>query len=294
MATDHYSTLGIPRNAKPEAIKAAYRKLARKYHPDLNPDDASAKKRFQEINEAHEVLSDPESRKKYDKYGENWKHGEEYEQAQRAHQQQRSAHSGAYSGGSGAEGFEDLFGSMFGGGRSVKFRGPDFRAELHLDLLSASRTHKQTLDVNGKAIRITVPAGVENDQTIRIKGHGGPGANGGPNGDLYITFRIAQNPAFKRVGNDLHTTVDLDLYTAMLGGELMLDTLDGKVKLTVKPETPNGSIVKLKGKGFPIQKQEGKHGDLFVTYSVKLPQDLTEEQRELFRRLAGRTNTATA
>jgi curved DNA-binding protein len=96
------------------------------------------------------------------------------------------------------------------------------------------------------------------------------------------------------VGNDLHTTVDLDLYTAMLGGELMLDTLDGKVKLTVKPETPNGSIVKLKGKGFPIQKQEGKHGDLFVTYSVKLPQDLTEEQRELFRRLAGRTNTATA
>ena len=295
MAMDHYSTLGIPRDAKPEAIKAAYRKLARKYHPDLNPDDASAKKRFQEINEAHEVLSDPESRKKYDKYGENWKHGEEYEQAQRAHQQQqRSAHSGAFRGGGGSEGFEDLFGSMFGGGRSVKFRGPDFRAELHLDLLSASRTHKQTLDVNGKAIRITVPAGVENDQTIRIKGHGGPGANGGPNGDLYITFRIAQHPTFKRVGNDLNTTVDLDLYTAMLGGELMLDTLDGKVKLTVKPETPNGSIVKLKGKGFRIHKQEGKHGDLFVTYSIKLPKDLTEEQRELFRRLAGRTNTAKA
>jgi curved DNA-binding protein len=294
MAVDYYSILGVPRNAQKEAIKAAYRKLARKFHPDLNPNDADAKKRFQEINEAHEVLSDPESRKKYDKFGENWKHGEEYEkaqQAQRAQQQQRSG--GEQFAG---EGFEDLFGSMFGGGggRRVRFRGPDYRAELHLDLLSAAKTHKQTLNVNGKAIRITVPAGVENGQTIRIDGHGGPGANAGPNGDLYITFHITQHPRFKRVGNDLHTTVDLDLYTAMLGGDLALDTLLSKVKLTVKPETANGAIVKLKGKGFPLYKKEGQHGDLYVTYSVKLPTGLSEEERTLFRKLAGRTNTAAA
>ncbi|MEZ4740722.1 MAG: J domain-containing protein [Flavobacteriales bacterium] len=296
MATDFYKVLGIARDAKPEAIKAAYRKLARKFHPDLNPNDANAKKRFQEINEAHEVLSDPESRKKYDKYGANWKHGEEYEKAEQAHRAQRQRQQ--WSGGGqqfSGEGFEDIFGSMFGGGgRQVRFRGPDFRAELHLDLLSAARTHKQTLNVNGKAIRITVPAGVENGQTIRIAGHGGPGANGGPNGDLYITFHIAQHPTFKRVGNDLHMTVDLDLYTAMLGGELTLDTLDGKVKLTVKPETANGAVVKLKGKGFPVYKKAGEHGDLYVTYSVKLPTGLSEEQRALFRQLAGRTNTATA
>jgi curved DNA-binding protein len=291
MATDHYTVLGIERTANGDAIKAAYRKLARKYHPDLNPNDQEAKAKFQAINEANEVLSDPESRKKYDQYGEQWKHAEQFEQARREQGQraQRGANTGggASTGGS-ADDYEDLFGNIFGGrgGQRVKFRGQDYQSELHLDTLNAYRTHQQTLTVNGKAIRITVPAGVENGQTIRIPGQGGPGMNGGPAGDLYITFVVAEHPRFKRVGKDLYTTVDLDLYTAMLGGEVLLETMDGTVKLKVPAETANGTKVKLKGKGFPVYKQEGQHGDLYLTYTVKLPTALTERERELFAELA--------
>jgi curved DNA-binding protein len=291
MATDHYTVLGIERNATGDAIKAAYRKLARKYHPDLNPNDQEAKAKFQAINEANEVLSDPESRKKYDQYGDQWKHAEQFEQARR--EQGQRAQRGAYTGGGAstggsAEDYEDLFGNIFGGrgGQRVKFRGQDYQSELHLDALSAYRTHQQTLTVNGKAIRITVPAGVENGQTIRIPGQGGPGMNGGPAGDLYITFVVAEHPRFKRVGKDLYTTIDLDLYTALLGGEVLLETMDGTVKLKVPAETANGTKVKLKGKGFPVYKKEGQHGDLYVTYAVKLPTALTERERALCAELA--------
>ncbi|MBK6829320.1 MAG: hypothetical protein IPG92_00605 [Flavobacteriales bacterium] len=195
-------------------------------------------------------------------------------------------------GGSGMD-EEDLFGSMFGGGRGrqVKFRGQDYQTELHLDTDAAYRTHKQTLSVNGRQIRITVPAGVENEQSIRIPGQGGPGVNGGPNGDLYITFLVAPHPRFKRVGKDLFITQDLDLPTAMLGGEVTVETMDGKVKLKVAPETQNGTKVKLKGKGFPVYKQEGQFRDLFVTYNVKLP---TGREQALFRELAAIRNTASA
>lgn len=289
MATDHYQTLGLPRTATADAIKKAYRKLARKHHPDLNPNSADAKKKFQEINEANEVLSDPENRKKYDAYGEQWKHAEQYEQAKK--EQGSRPSSGGFSGNpfSGAAADEeDLFSSMFGGGRgrSVKFRGQDYQTELRLDTDAAYRTHKQTLTVNGKPIRITVPAGVENEQSIRVGGQGGPGVNGGPNGDLYITFIVVAHPRFKRVGKDLFITQALDLSTAILGGELTLETMDGKVKLQVPPETQNGSKVKLKGKGFPIYKHEGQFGDLFVTYNVDLPTGLSDRERELFRELA--------
>jgi len=148
----------------------------------------------------------------------------------------------------------------------VKYRGVDYNAELHLDLINAFKTHKQTLTVNGKNIRITIPAGIENGQIIKISGHGGKGTNSGPNGDLYITFSIANHTKFKRFGNNLYTTVDLDLYTAVLGGEITIDTLNGKVKLKVKPETQNGSKIKLKGKGFPVYKNERKFGDLHIIY----------------------------
>lgn len=296
MALDYYKVLGVDRSASAEDIKSAYRKLARKYHPDLNPNDANAKKKFQEINEANEVLSDPESRKKYDQYGEQWKHADQFEEAKRQQGQRTSAgggfrgqpfEGGAFTGGT-EEDMGDLFGSMFGGrgGRQVKFRGQDYQAESHVELVDAYRTHKQTLNVNGKQIRITVPAGVDNGQTIRIAGHGGPGVNGGPNGDLYITFVVQGHPRFKRAGADLHAALDIDLYTAVLGGEATLETLDGAVKLKVVPFTQNGTRVKLKGKGFPVYKQEGSFGDLIVTYNVKLPTVLTEEQRSLFEQLA--------
>ena len=135
------------------------------------------------------------------------------------------------------------------GGRQAAYKGKDFNAELHLNLKDIAETHKQTLTVNGKNIRITIPAGVENGQTIKIAGHGSPGANSGPAGDLYIKFRIAEDASFKRDGSDLYQTVKLNLYTAVLGGEITMDTLSGKVKIKVKPETQNGAKVKLKGKG---------------------------------------------
>src|SRR6185503_8387188 len=239
---DYYQVLGVPKTATEKEIKDAYRKLARKHHPDLNPNDAEANKKFQQLNEANEVLSDSEKRKKYDKYGENWQHGEEYEKYQQQHQRQnQQSYAGGFEG-FGSDDFSDFFQSMFGqggrsAGRQAKYRGQDFNAELHLNLKDVVERHKQTLTVNGKNIRITIPAGVENGQTIKITGHGGPGVNGGPGGDLYITFVVADDPRFRRNGSDLYAETKLDLYTAVLGGEVTIDTLNGKVKIKVKPET---------------------------------------------------------
>lgn len=287
---DYYKILGLSKSASESDIKRAYRKLARKYHPDLNPNDAEAEKKFKEINEANEVLSNPENRKKYDAYGEHWQHAEEYEKAKQQGAYQRS-YQGTTSGYS-EEDFSDFFESMFGGrassgtrGRQVKFRGQDFNAELQLDLKDVYTTHKRTLTVNNKNIRITIPAGVENGQTIKIKGHGGKGVNGGPNGDLYIQFSIVNHSKFKRDKENLYTTVDLDLYKALLGGELMVDTFNGKVKLNIKPETQNGTKVKLTGKGFPKYKREGQFGDLYITYNIKLPTNLTNKEKELIQQL---------
>ena len=287
---DYYKTLGISKTATEKDIKTAYRKLARKYHPDLNPDNKKAEKKFKEINEANEVLSNSENRKKYDKYGKDWKHGEEYEKAKRQ-QQRQSQNQSAQQDFSNKE-YSDFFESMFGGGRpsysqgrSPKFKGQDYNAELHLNLKDVYTTQQQVLTVNGKKIRLTIPAGVENGQVIKIKGKGGLGINGGPNGDLYIKFIIDNHTQFKREGNNLYHNVDLDLYTSILGGEITVKTFNSKVKLKIKPETKNESKVKLKGKGFPIYKKEGKFGDLIITYHIKTPTNLSEKEIELFNEL---------
>jgi curved DNA-binding protein len=302
MFIDYYKVLGLEKNASEKEIKSAYRKLARKYHPDLNPNDKDAKKKFQEINEANEVLSDPEKRKKYDKYGQDWQHADEFQKAQYQQAQYQQAPFGSrssdFSGSTGEGEFSDFFESLFGGfsgrkSRRARFRGEDYTAELNLSLHDAYVTHKQELNVNGKKIRITIPAGIENGQTIKIAGHGGPGVNGGPAGDLYIKFTISNDPRFKRLGNDLYTTIDLDLYTAVLGGEKIIDTFEGKIKLKVSPETQNGTKVKLRNKGFPVYKSKDDHGDLFVTYSVKIPTGLTEREKELFRELSRLNHTKT-
>jgi curved DNA-binding protein len=212
-----------------------------------------------------------QKRKKYDQYGKDWQHADQFEQARRQQSQRGSyAGGGSFSGGFDEEGFSDFFASMFGEGgrRQTKFRGNDYQAELHLNLRDAFTTHQQTLTVNNKNIRITIPAGVENGQKIKLKGHGGPGVNGGPSGDLYLTFIIADDPVFKRDGNNLLIDVKLDLYTAVLGGDVTIDTLHGKLKLKIPPETQNGTTVRLKGKGFPVYKKEKEYGDLFVTYNV--------------------------
>lgn len=287
---DYYKILGIEKKATQEDIKKAYRKLARKYHPDLNPNDKEAEKKFKEINEANEVLSNTENRKKYDQYGNDWKHADEFDKAQQQRQQSHSGYQDQSSRNFSESEYSDFFESMFGGGRNrggnVKFKGQDFHAELQLDLKDVYETHKRTLTVNGKNIRLTIPAGVSNGQIVRIKGHGGEGLNGGPNGDLIIQFSIVNHTKFKRDKNDLYATVDLDLYKAVLGGEITIDTFDSKVKLNVKPETQSGTKVKLKGKGFPVYKKDGQLGDLYITYNVELPTNLSEKEKELFNELA--------
>jgi len=307
---DYYKILGVNKNATQDEIRAAYRKLARKHHPDLNQNDKEANKKFQQINEANEVLSDPDKRKKYDQYGKDWQHAEAFEKAKQSTGSRSRRSQGAYSGGGfGSEGFSggfgdasgfedggefsDFFESLFGrsssstAGRSrSKFRGQDLQAELHLSLEDAYRTHQQVLTVNGKNIRITIPAGVENGQVIKLKGHGSPGINNGPDGDLYITFVISEEPRFRREGNDLYAKFPLDLYTAVLGGEITVDTLGGKVKLKIKTSTQNGTVMRLKGKGFPVYKKEGQYGDLYITLEIRIPEDLSEKEKELFRELA--------
>ncbi|HLV42384.1 MAG TPA: J domain-containing protein [Brumimicrobium sp.] len=292
---DYYKILGVDKSASEKDIKKAYRKLARKYHPDLNPDNKDAEKKFKEINEANEVLSHPENRKKYDKYGKDWMHGEEFEKARQ--QQSSQGQYQGYSGGGGqgfsggGEDFSDFFESMFGGARgssrqgSTQFKGQDLNAELQLNLTDVYESQKQVLTVNGQKIRLTIPAGIENEQVIKIKGKGGKGMNGGPNGDLYIKFNINNNTSFKRDRANLYSTVDLDLYTALLGGEITVDTFDGKVKLKIAPETANDTKVKLKGKGFPVYRKEGKFGDLIITYQLQIPTKLSEKEKDLFKEL---------
>jgi len=289
---DYYKVLGIEKTATDKDIRKAYRKLVRKHHPDLNQGDKESERKFKEVNEANEVLSNAEKRAKYDKYGENWQHGEEYEKAQQQQQAQRQQQrqpggNASYS----EQDFSDYFESMFGGAQNYsnqntrKFKGQDFNAELHLDLKDVYTTQKQELNVNNSKIRLTIPAGVENGQLIKIKGKGGKGVNGGPDGDLYIKFLVKNDTKFKREGSNLYATVDLDLYTSLLGGEIIVDTFDGKVKLKIAPETTNETKVKLKGKGFPVYKKENQFGDLIITYSIKIPTKLSDKEKELFEEL---------
>jgi curved DNA-binding protein len=287
---DYYKLLEIDKNASEADIKKAYRKLARKYHPDLNPNNEDAKKKFQQINEANEVLSHAENRKKYDKYGKDWQNGEAYDNARKSqgNNQNYSNQGQGYDNGD----FSDFFESMFGGSsnrgaRQSKFKGQDLNATLNLDLKDVFETHKRTITLNSKSMRLTIPAGIENGQTIKITGQGGAGVNGGPNGDLFITFELTNHSNFKRDGNNLLLNVDLDFYLAILGGELTIETFDAKkVKLKINAETQNGSKVKLKGKGFPIYKRENEFGDLLVTFNVKIPTNLSSEEKELFTKLS--------
>ena len=299
---DYYKVLGLPNTATQDDIKKAYRKLARKYHPDVNPNAEEAKKSFQQINEANEVLSDPEKRKKYDQYGKDWEHAEAYEEAKKQKARQGDYGQSDFGGGGNyqqysssdfgdGQDFSDFFSSMFGGSRNsssrtTQFRGQDYNATLQLTDKDVYTTQKQVLTLNDKKIRNIIPAGVENGQTIKIKGHGGEGVNGGPKGDLYITFQITPDAQFKRIGADLYATQNIDLFTAVLGGDAVINTFMDKVKLKVTAGTQNGTKVRLKGKGFPKYKIDGEFGDLYITYNVVVPTDLSEEQKDLFIKLS--------
>lgn len=285
---DYYKVLGVANSASQEEIKKAYRRLAKKYHPDLNKDNPQAKAKFQEINEANEVLSDPEKRRRYDEYGEHWKHSEEFET-------QRNRSTGGFGGFSGfgdfgrsagnesgfSDFFEQLFGERFRTARQQ--RASDLEATLQLSLKDAATTHKQRLDINGEKIAITIPAGIADGQRIRLKGRGGKSADGTHRGDLYITFHLEPDSSFTRTGDDLHTTVVCDLYTLLLGGEIIVPTIDSSVKARIKAGTQPDSRLRLRGKGMPHYKSEGA-GDLIVELKVVLPQ-LNERQMELMKKV---------
>ncbi len=288
---DYYKVLGLERTATEDEIKKAYRKMARKYHPDLNPNDQEAEKKFKEVNEANEVLSNAENRKKYDQYGSEWKHGEEISRARNQQQQSNARGQSAREHSFGGEEYSDFFESFFGGssrggGTQIKYRGQDHSAQLTLDLRDVYETKKHTLTLNDKKIALSIPAGVKNEQVLRIKGHGGKGVNGGPDGDLLLTILLRNSTPFKRDNEHLYTTVALPLYTAMLGGIIQVDLFEGSTKLKIAPETQNGSKVKLKGKGFPVYKKEGEYGDLYITYEIALPKNLSEKEKELFTELS--------
>jgi curved DNA-binding protein len=308
---DYYKVLGVARDADEKAIKKAYRQLARKYHPDVNPDDASAEQKFKEIGEAYTVLSDPEKKKLYDTYGEklgkDWEHGEAYEKARRDANRQRQSSANPFGSSGGytysrqgsQQDFSDLFEEMFGaqgafneyrqGGRAGartgrRFAAADLRASLRLPLREVMQDQKQVVEVGGKKIRLTIPAGVGDGQTIRIKGQGAEATNG-VKGDLYITFDIVEPEGLTRDGNDLHARLEVSLYDALLGAKVTYDAPDGPVRFTLKPETQNGERIRLKGKGMPAYKANGR-GDLYITIEVVLPQNLSNEEKELLKKAA--------
>ena len=303
---DYYQTLGVDKSADEKQLKKAFRKLARKYHPDVAPDDAEAEQKFKAVNEAYAVLSDPEKRAKYDKYGKDWEHAEAFEQAR----QQRGG-GGTYggfggggnpfggqytytSGGEGAD-FSDFFRDMFGGaaggggfgGQSRAFRGRDVEAELRVRMEDILQDNKQVLTVGDKQLRVTIPAGVEDGQTLRLRGQGSPGAGGGPAGDLYITFRVETPSDYRREGADLYKRTEVDLYTMLLGGKITVATPTGAVSLPVAEGTQNGKRVRLKGKGLPVYKGS-TNGDLYLDLEVRLPDRLSDSERKVFEELAGR------
>ena len=293
---DYYKVLGVDCNATQAEIKKAYRRLAKIHHPDKNNNSQESHKRFQELNEANEVLGDPEKRKKYDLYGEHWRNSEEFE----AQRRQYSDNAGGYnfggfggfgdfsSGDSNSSGFSDFFEQLFGNNafasRKARRGGEDIEATLTIRLRDAATTHRQSFSINGENIRITIPAGIADGQRIRLKGHGKATPGDTMRGDLYITFHIEPDNLFTRNGDDLYTIAETDIYTLLLGGETIVPTLDGSARVNIKPGTQADSTLRLRGKGFPVYKKEGSYGDLFVKLKLQLP-TLNEKQKELLRKI---------
>jgi curved DNA-binding protein len=304
---DYYEVLGVPRNATEKEIRQAYRRLARQYHPDLNPGDKTAETRFKEIGEAYEVLSDPEKRKKYDRYGHNWQQAEAAEAAARSAGFQhfdfgwRPGAGGAPFGATGGFFTDSLFGDLLedlfaprgrGGFRSrtAAQPGQDLEQPIEVTLEEAfAGTQRviqvQTPDGRLRRLEVKIPPGVTDGSRIRIAGEGGPGF-GGPPGDLYLVVSVRPHPVFQRKGDDLYVEVPVPLYVLVLGGEAQVPTPKGtRLALRIPPETQNGRVFRLAGQGMPRLQGDGR-GDLYATVKAVLPTALSERERELFRELA--------
>jgi curved DNA-binding protein len=299
---DYYNVLGVAKGATADEIKKAYRKLAIKYHPDKTRGDKAANEKFMEINEANQVLGDPEKRKKYDQFGADRKHYEETGAQPGGFDWSKYASAGAtqgrrmsadefesmFAGGNDIDLFELLFGERGGrrrGRRSATFKGDDFNAETTISLEEAYHGSTRLIKLDDHMIKVTIPPGIAHEQALRIAGKGADGLNGGPKGDLYITVKIAPHPEFHRKGNDLHRDMSVELYTAMLGGKTLVKTLKGAVKVDIPKETQNHKVLILRGLGMPVSGRMGAFGDLFVTVDIHLPDHLTQRETDLFGKL---------
>ena len=280
---DYYTILGVDRKAGDREIKKAYRKLARRHHPDVNSEDEASKEKFLEINEAHQVLSDPEKRKQYDQFGPKW---QQHEQAAAGRNHAyRSVNPEDFASFFGAGGTSDYFDShLFGrGGRHSRSRqGTDLEHSVQLTLREAFQGTKRMLEwEDGRRVDAKIPPGVKTGSRVRLKGQGGPGIGDGQPGDLYLTINILPDERMQRDNNDLKTTVEVDLFTMLLGGKLSVSGIDRTVKLDIPSETRNGRIFRLKGLGMPDINHNDQFGDLYVTVQANLPQNLTAGEKDL-------------
>jgi len=287
---DYYKILGVPKAASEADIKRAYRKLARDHHPDRRPGDKKAEERFKEINEAYEVLGDAEKRRKYDQLGSR------YQEWQRMGGDPRGFNWGQ--GNVRVEDLNDLFGgefsdfftSIFGGdaarGRRANMRGRDVEHNVDISLEEAFHGATLTFQKNGKDLEVKIPPGVKTGSRVRVAGEGGAGAGSGPKGDLYLVVNVRPHPRLKRDGDDLSLEAPIDLYTAVLGGEASVETIDGALSLKIPPETQDGRTFKLRGQGMPRLRDPKDRGDLFVKVHVRIPQHLSPEEKKLFSELA--------
>ncbi len=304
---DYYKILGVDKNASAGEIKKAYRKLARKHHPDVNPGDKSAEEKFKDVNEAYEVLSDAEKRKKYDQFGAQW---QQYERAG-GPPEDFWAQWGAQPGArprtrsvtpdefeqmfGGADGFSDFFETLFGGmkdGRAGNFyqprprRGRDAEHIIQVTLEEAFQGTTRVLQwEDGRKIEAKIPRGVRSGSRIRLGGQGESGTSGDASGDLYLKVEVVPHAIFQRENDNLKVAVAIDLYTALLGGQVDVPTLERSVKLTIPPETANGKELRLRGLGIPKLQNPGQRGDLYVTVTVQLPQNLNQQEKQLFQQL---------
>lgn len=303
---DYYETLGVSRDASPEEIRAAYRRLAREYHPDVNK-DPGAEDRFKEISEAYEVLRDPEKRERYDRFGANRRAGQDVSGAAGFGGFDRG---GGFEPGGGFEdiridfgdgGFSDFFEGLFGGrrrgagggfgraggfgGRTFTQRGADDEAELELTLAEAARGGRRKVSfTDGREYDVNVPPGIRDGQRIRLAGEGGPGVGGGPTGDLYLRVRLRPDPRFRLEGDDLYTELRVTPWEAALGATVEVGTLDGRANVKVPEGSSCGRRLRLRGEGFP--KPGGGRGDLYVEVRIMVPRHLSDAEREAFQRLA--------
>ena len=295
---DYYKALGVDKKASQDEIKKAYRKLAIQFHPDKNPGNKEAEEKFKLANEANEILSNPEKRKKYDELGENW---QQYEQ--RGNQQQSGNPFGGAGGGQQyyegdpndfSDFFEQFFSGRAGGGRSQNrnsnFRGGDYETEMEITLEEAFSGTSRIIQVENEKLKITTKPGSYTDQQLRIKGKGAIGSSTENRGDLFVRIKIKQHAQFIRKGDDLYNTVNIDLYTAVLGGEVVVTTLSGQVKIKIEAGAQNGKTIRLKGKGMPVYEKPAAFGDMYIQLQVQIPTKLTDKQKELFEQIKQMSN----